>query len=141
MSSDHVATRMSIISGLLLDVAYNHARKVADVALYEQGRVFIPQGGERPLEEEHVAGAVTGHLTPANWHQAAQPVDFYALKGIVQTYLQNLAVAGEITYVADSSRPKCTRADGNILLTAKWLGCANAPIMRGRIQDSRNLRL
>ncbi|WP_276860274.1 phenylalanine--tRNA ligase subunit beta [Limosilactobacillus ingluviei] len=123
MSSDHVATRMSIISGLLLDVAYNHARKVADVALYEQGRVFIPQGGERPLEEEHVAGAVTGHLTPANWHQAAQPVDFYALKGIVQTYLQNLAVAGEITYVADSSRPEMHPGrTANILLDGQVVG-------------------
>ena len=40
MSSDHVATRMNIVSGLLNDIAYNVARNVDNVALYEEGRVL-----------------------------------------------------------------------------------------------------
>lgn len=104
MSSDHVATRMSIVSGLLLDVAYNAARKVSDVALYEQGRIFIPTGEERPKEGVHVAGALTGHLTGASWQTPGEAVDFFLVKGIVETYLQNMAVAGEITYQAAPER-------------------------------------
>lgn len=106
MSSERVATRMNIVAGLLDDIAYNVARKVNDVALFEQGRVFLPvAGAARPQEEEHVAGAITGNLTPAAWNQPATPVDFYQLKGIVERYLANLALAGPIEYVATKQRP------------------------------------
>lgn len=104
MSTDHVATRMSIVSGLLTDIAYNHARKQDNVALYEQGRVFIPDGSERPREEEHVAAAITGNLYETDWHVKTAPVDFYQMKGIVEKYLDDFAVAGKIEYVPSSTR-------------------------------------
>lgn len=123
MSSDHVATRMSIVSGLLLDIAYNHARKVEDVALYEQGRVFLPDGNERPKEEEHVAGAVTGSMTAPNWAVKRTPVDFFVIKGIVDTYLANMAVAGKVEYVADKTRPELHPGrTAKILLDGKVIG-------------------
>ena len=107
MSSDHVATRMNIVAGLLIDIAYNVARQVDNVALYEQGRVFLPVAGqERPTEEEHIAGAVTGSLTAASWNQADDDnqVDFFTVKGIVERYLRNMAVEGEISYQANHDR-------------------------------------
>lgn len=124
MSVEHVATRMSIVSGLLGDVAYNHARKVANVALYEQGRIFRPQAGqERPLEEEHVAGVLSGALPAANWQTPAVAVDFYLVKGIVEQYLKNMAVAGEVTYVADASRAEMHPGrTANILLDGQLIG-------------------
>lgn len=123
MSSDHVATRMSIISGLLNDIAYNHARKVDNVALYEQGRVFIPAGGDRPREEEHVGAAVTGSLYHDNWGMDDDQVNFFQLKGIVEQYLKNFAVAGKVEYVADSSRPEMHPGrTANILLDGKLIG-------------------
>lgn len=106
MSSDHVATRMSLISGLLIDVAYNVARNVNNVALYEAGRVFLPKGGERPEEQEHLAGAITGQLLANSWHKQDQPVDFFQIKGIVERYLHNLGLAGTITYRATQDRPE-----------------------------------
>ncbi len=106
MSSDHVATRMSLISGLLIDVAYNVARNVNNVALYEAGRVFLPKGGERPEEQEHLAGAITGQLLANSWHKQDQPVDFFQIKGIVERYLHNLGLAGAITYRATQARPE-----------------------------------
>lgn len=104
MSSDHVATRMSLISGLLIDVAYNVARNVNNVALYEVGRVFLPKGGERPEEQEHLAGAITGQLLANSWHKQDQPVDFFQIKGIVERYLHNLGLAETITYRATQAR-------------------------------------
>ncbi|KRN59141.1 phenylalanine--tRNA ligase subunit beta [Limosilactobacillus secaliphilus] len=123
MSSDHVATRMNIVSGLLNDIAYNHARNVDNVALYEQGRVFIPAGGERPREEEHVAGAVTGSLYADNWHMKGDQIDFFQLKGIVEQYLKNFAVNGKVEFVADSSRPEMHPGrTANILLDNQQVG-------------------
>lgn len=106
MSTDHVATRMSIVSGLLDDVAYNYSRKVEDVALYEEGRVFIPKGGERPEEQEHLAGALCGHLTNSTWHDKSQAADFFTMKGIVQRYLQMRNFGGQFTYEATTQRPE-----------------------------------
>lgn len=102
MSVDHAVLRMNLVTGLLDDIAYNTARKVKDVALYEQGRVFYREDGqERPAEEEHIAGAVTGTLLPKAWNHPAQPVDFYQLKGIVEAYLQDMAVNGDVTFEAN----------------------------------------
>ncbi|QIZ04629.1 phenylalanine--tRNA ligase subunit beta [Limosilactobacillus reuteri] len=104
MSSDHVATRMNIVSGLLNDVAYNVARNVDNVALYEEGRVFLPMGDERPVEQEHLAAAVTGQMVANSWNKKDQPADFFQLKGIVERYLKNMGIAGKITYVPTSDR-------------------------------------
>lgn len=107
MSVDHAVLRMNMVTGLLDDIAYNTARKVKDVALYEQGRVFYRQDGQdRPAEEEHIAGAITGQLVPAAWNQPAQDVDFYQLKGIVAAYLQDMAVKGDVTYEPNTEMPE-----------------------------------
>ncbi|PEG88954.1 phenylalanine--tRNA ligase subunit beta [Lactobacillus sp. UMNPBX7] len=104
MSSDHVATRMNIVSGLLNDIVYNVARNVDNVALYEEGRVFLPMGDERPVEQEHLAAAVTGQMVANSWNKKDQPADFFQLKGIVERYLKNMGIAGKITYVLTSDR-------------------------------------
>lgn len=104
MSSDHVATRMNIVSGLLNDIAYNVARNVDNVALYEEGRVFLPMGDERPVEQEHLAAAVTGQMVANSWNKKDQPADFFQLKGMVERYLKNMGIAGKITYVPTSDR-------------------------------------
>lgn len=123
MSSDHVATRMSIISGLLIDIAYNVARNVNNVALYEEGRVFIPRGGERPEEQEHVAGAITGQLLNNSWHVADQPVDFFQVKGMLECYLHNMGIAGKVEYVADRSREEMHPGrTANILIDGDLVG-------------------
>lgn len=105
MSQDHVATRMNLISGLLNDVAYNVARTQDNVALYEQGRTFVPViDNARPTEEEHIAGAVTGKLVSETWHDKTAAVDFYQVKGIVEQLIQNMAIKGTIEFVANSER-------------------------------------
>lgn len=44
-------------------------RNVDNVALYEEGRVFLPMGDERPVEQEHLAAAVTGQMVANSWNQ------------------------------------------------------------------------
>lgn len=124
MSSDHVATRMSLVSGLLLDIAYNVAHNVNNVALYEEGRVFIPrENKERPEEQEHIAGAITGQLLANNWHLEDTPVDFFQIKGMVERYLHNMGIAGKIEYVSDNSRTEMHPGrTANILVDGEVVG-------------------
>lgn len=93
MSSDRTTVRMNLISGLLDDVAYNNARKVSNVMLYEQGRVFYrDEGRDRPREIEHVAAAMTGSYSAQSWHDEKKQVDFYVAKGIVEHLLGKLGI-------------------------------------------------
>ena len=101
LSNDHSTLRMNLISGLLDDVAYNQARKVDNVALFEQGRVFERTADQqKPNEKTHVAAVVSGSLVTNSWQQKVQPINFYQLKGIVDFYLDELGVNGPVTYQA-----------------------------------------
>lgn len=107
MSQDRSQTRSSLLTGLLDDVAYNVARKQKDLALYEQGRVFVSTDPTQlPVEVEHLAGVITGDWTKRSWNQAAQTVDFFTLKGIVMAYLNNLALLDQVEFVASQDYPE-----------------------------------
>ncbi|MFD0896191.1 phenylalanine--tRNA ligase subunit beta [Loigolactobacillus binensis] len=102
MTVDHATLRMNLISGLLDDLAYNAARKQQNVALYEQGRVFLKQHATtvRPHELEYLAGAITGDWQLGAWNQPAQPIDFYQLKGIVVSVLAEFHLTTAPEFVA-----------------------------------------
>ncbi|MGX7328766.1 phenylalanine--tRNA ligase subunit beta [Enterococcus bulliens] len=95
MTEDRSALRMNLISGLLDNVAYNTARKNTDLAIYEIGRVFYQNGHTTlPLEETHVAFALTGNWIEKDWQTKADPVDFYRAKGIFDGLLAQLNLSG-----------------------------------------------
>ncbi|MFD1393646.1 phenylalanine--tRNA ligase subunit beta [Lacticaseibacillus jixianensis] len=101
MTEDHQTLRRNLISGLIDALAYNVARKQTDIALYEQGRIFPRSAGHsRPQEVEYIAGALSGNVIQAGWHQAKQPVDYYYVKGIVETLLADYRLAQPVAYEA-----------------------------------------
>ncbi|KRN88753.1 phenylalanine--tRNA ligase subunit beta [Ligilactobacillus ceti] len=107
MTSERTTLRSNLISGLLDDLAYNTARKVENIAMYEQGKVFYKKAGEdRPREVEHVAGAMTGLFKAENWHDAKQPVDFYIAKGVVEHLLSKLGLEKGISFKASQAYPE-----------------------------------
>jgi phenylalanyl-tRNA synthetase beta chain len=89
-----------LIPGLLRNVEYNFARGVRDVRLFELGTVFHAAGaGEPPEEDLHVAFAVTGRREPEHWSGTGEALDFWSVKGLVETVL---AVSRwDDTYVAE----------------------------------------
>lgn len=107
MSQDRSQTRSSLLTGLLDDVAYNVARKQKNVALYEQGRVFVSDDeATLPSEIEHLAGVITGEWTERTWTQPAQVSDFFVLKGIVMALLDNFALADRVSFEASVAYPE-----------------------------------
>ncbi|MEG0312556.1 MAG: phenylalanine--tRNA ligase subunit beta [Carnobacterium sp.] len=105
MTEDRSTLRMNLLSGLLDDVHYNIARKNQDVALYEVGRVFYHEEGRvLPIEEEHLAGVLTGLQVNNDWHGNGKPVDFFFLKGIIEGLLDTYGFTADISYQADQNR-------------------------------------
>lgn len=105
MSEDRSTLRMNLVSGLLDNVHYNTARKNTDVALYEIGRVFYKnQDRLLPVEEEHLAGVLTGSLIKSNWQEKTEKVDFFNLKGILEGLFETFGLTEPLTFVTDKDR-------------------------------------
>jgi len=104
LSEDQSVMRTTLLGSLLGAGRRNLARDADRVALFESGRVYLdapatnggsadadpPAGqfaGERPAPffEPHRLGALAvGPPAPDSWRGAGEPVDFFALKGVLE---------------------------------------------------------
>lgn len=106
MSEERSVLRTSLIPSLLETAAYNKNRQIHDLAFFEQGKVFITSEAkltQLPEEPLYVAGLVSGDWIPQNWAGTKQPVDFYLLKGIVESLFTNLGIAN-VSYAQTAER-------------------------------------
>lgn len=101
MSSDRGVLRQNLISGLLEDLAYNIARKNNDVGLYEIGKVFSKVADQDlPKEDNHLAMAITGLWQEKDWQDKNELVDFYVLKGILESIFELLGLESIVRFDA-----------------------------------------
>jgi phenylalanyl-tRNA synthetase beta chain len=84
----------------LLETVRDNLRYTDRVAVFEIGRVYLPQPGqELPEEPRRLCIAMTGLREGRSWAvPERQQVDFYVLKGIVETLLERLFL-GEPSFV------------------------------------------
>ena len=84
IASQMSVMRSSLLGGLLAALRTNLARKQSRVRLFETGGCFAAgQGGY--AQHERVAGLAYGTALPEQWGAAARNVDFYDVKGDVET--------------------------------------------------------
>jgi phenylalanyl-tRNA synthetase beta chain len=86
--------RRTLIPGLLKSIQHNINHGTRDVCLFELGRVFATlEHGSLPVERETLALAATGGRAEARRAQAAGEVDFFDLKGALESAIDatNLA--------------------------------------------------
>jgi phenylalanyl-tRNA synthetase beta chain len=96
ITEDFPILRTTLLGNTLEVIAYNINRKVDDVKVFEMGTVFLPKDlplTELPIENQMLVGAITGKRYPTAWNQGRDIVDFYDLKGTVETLLQDLGIA------------------------------------------------
>jgi len=92
LSEEQRVLRTTMLPGILDILSRNTARKNRDLAFFEMGRIFIPVKGEKlPQEKLTLAAAVMGK-TRAGWQSAAQEMDFYHLKGVLETLFDTLNI-------------------------------------------------
>jgi len=88
MSKDRAVMTLTPINGLLDVVKYNLARKNKDLFFYELGKRY-EIGHEKLL----LAGALTGELSNTAWQGKKEIVDFYTVKGILESLFNKLGLA------------------------------------------------
>lgn len=96
ITDDFPILRTTLMANVLDVVAYNINRKVDDVGIFEMGAVFFPKNmplNELPVEKQVIVGAITGKRCLPAWNQAQEMVDFFDLKGAVESLMHNLGIS------------------------------------------------
>lgn len=103
VTSDFSVMKPSLTSGLLQNVAQNFAHKHRDLRLFEIRRVF--KKAERPSSSDprvetgveetvHLSLLMTGAEVDEFWQGKASSVDFYSMKGVLESIVELLGVGG-----------------------------------------------
>ena len=102
ISVEMSAMRVSLISGLLGAVLYNQNRQQSRVRLFETGLRFVPDANaEFGVRQEFVLSAViTGTAKSEHWAGKAESVDFFDLKGDLESVLSLTEGANRVRFVA-----------------------------------------
>jgi len=85
ISEDKKVMRQSLITGLYNVYDYNKARNTKNILIYEVGNVYY--NNNNYIENTHVAGLLYGEYLSNNWQKQKVKVDFYLVKGMMETYL------------------------------------------------------
>jgi phenylalanyl-tRNA synthetase beta chain len=95
LSSDMDVLRPSLLPGLIHALRHNVTHKNYDVALFEVGRVFLPDNGTTK-EERRLAIALTGQRHVSFWSGEEREAKFDSsdLKGLVEEFLEQFGVRG-----------------------------------------------
>ena len=91
IASDLAQMRRTLWPGLIKAVLHNQNRQQTRVRLFEIGRRFVSQTNASIDEQAVIAGVATGSALAEQWGSRARPVDFFDIKGDVETLL---ALAG-----------------------------------------------
>lgn len=93
-------------------------------AAFEIGRVYWPLAGAAlPYEARHVSLVMAGPRAPAWWQGAsAEELDFYDLKGVVETLLTRMGVPRAAVRFTAADHPTFSRRAARILVNDQDIG-------------------
>lgn len=96
LSQDLDILRQSLLFGGLEVIAYNNNRKTSDLKLYEFGNTYLKKGDASGLkkytEQKHLSIFACGLTDAENWNSTNDRVDFYYLKGILESVMWRLGL-------------------------------------------------
>lgn len=105
MSEERSVLRTSLLPQLLDIALYNTNRRQSDLALFEIGNVFFTdeeQLTRQPRELPVLGLLLSGTRAAKQWNIPAEPVDFFDLKGALESVIAYLGLTGRIVYEGDA---------------------------------------
>jgi phenylalanyl-tRNA synthetase beta chain len=92
LTQEQAVMRTSLIPGLLSTVRLNTLRGQADLRIFEWGKTYIQGSEELPDEKNVLAALVTGLIARKTWHGDPREFDFYDIKGVAESILEDLGI-------------------------------------------------
>ncbi len=87
ISADMSVMRTRLLPGLVQALQRNINRQQQRIRLFETGLCFIPQSAGLQ-QKRHIAAVITGSRENEGWHSRSEAVDFYDLKGNLESILR-----------------------------------------------------
>ncbi|WP_340620326.1 phenylalanine--tRNA ligase subunit beta [Xenorhabdus siamensis] len=124
ISADMSAMRLSLLTGLLTTVAYNQNRQQNRVRLFETGLRFVPdESAEYGIRQElMLGGVITGNRFDEHWSIEKQAVDFFDLKGDLESVLELTGKLSEISFKAEEHPALHPGQSAGIYLGNNYIG-------------------
>ncbi len=100
-TDDQSVMRTTLLPGLLKVMKHNLSHRELNQMLFEIGSVYEPKGlplKELPRERKMVSLAVTGLEPQPNWIKASREMDFFTVKGILDSLFTRIPI-NNIDYV------------------------------------------
>ncbi|MGD2000286.1 MAG: phenylalanine--tRNA ligase subunit beta, partial [Desulfobacterales bacterium] len=93
LTEEQAVMRTSLVPGLLQTLQLNLAKQERNLKLFEIGKTFFATEPDAlPEEIEMLAGLWSGSRFSPSWHTSEVDTDFFDLKGVVESLLQQLDV-------------------------------------------------
>ncbi|MBR9866137.1 MAG: phenylalanine--tRNA ligase subunit beta [Oceanospirillales bacterium] len=100
ISAEMAVMRTTIWPGLVKALQYNQNRQQSRIRLFETGQRFLPED-EGLIQENVVAGLICGPRQSEGWSADSASVDFYDLKGDVESLLALGGCSDQFSFVAE----------------------------------------
>ncbi len=117
MSVDKSVIRTSLLPSLLNVYNYNKARKVDDINIYEIAKTYDKDYNE----ESKIAFLMKGNYVVNSWKGSIK-VDFYLIKGIVESILDYLGFKNRYSFIKGTVNDLHPGIAADILLDRKRIG-------------------
>ena len=117
MSIDKSVVRTSLIPSLMNVYNYNKARKVEDINIYEIAKTY----DKAYTEESKITFLMKGNYITNSW-KGSMKVDFYLMKGIVESILDYLGFKNRYSFVKSNVSDLHPGISADILLDRKRIG-------------------
>ena len=102
---EHAVMRTTLLPALLQTTARNFSLRNFNLRLFEMRRVYLAKpGSELPDEPLHIAGVLTGLRSPEGWNQPRDLVDFYDVKGLIES-IKALFKLPELIFIQGGVEP------------------------------------
>ncbi len=102
LSEEQSVMRTWITPGLVEALKRNYNRQIRSGAVFELGSVFVP-ASRLPEEKTMLAAAAMGE-SAGGWNRKVMPLDYYFLKGVLETLFQQVGLTG-FFFEAEYSNP------------------------------------
>ena len=104
ISSEMSDMRVSLWPGLLQSVSYNQKRQQQRVRLFETGLRFTPDANEHSGADQQMtlSGVVAGLREDEHWDNSSNAIDFYDVKGDVESILESIGFNQSVTFSTET---------------------------------------
>jgi phenylalanyl-tRNA synthetase beta chain len=96
LTEDQGVMRTSLLPGLLATMYRNSTQQNKDLRIFEIGKIFLSpptaEQDELPEEVQMMSGLWTGARHDRTWHAKEEQVDFYDVKGVVESVCAALSI-------------------------------------------------